>query len=160
MKSWLDRCESVCCPDTDLLSADKVKLRNELLNVQVSRFSTPCLFLTNHPFAFWFIVSCGVFICPFSFIFTSPMCCIILKYLFTHTGNAEGDTVLWRSPPGSCESRAVSVPYSAWSSYPRAQWRSHTNTGEIHFFEEQHITQAIYFLYIIVQIIYNCLSLN
>ncbi|XP_074471050.1 nesprin-1-like isoform X3 [Sebastes fasciatus] len=34
MKSWLSRCESVCCPDTDLLSADKVKLRNELLNVQ------------------------------------------------------------------------------------------------------------------------------
>lgn len=36
MKSWLDRCESVCCPDTDLLCADKVKLRNELLNVQVN----------------------------------------------------------------------------------------------------------------------------
>lgn len=35
MKSWLDRCESVCRPDTDLLSADKVKLRNELLNVEV-----------------------------------------------------------------------------------------------------------------------------
>ncbi|XP_033998692.1 nesprin-1 isoform X2 [Trematomus bernacchii] len=34
MKSWLNRCESVCCPDTDLLSADKEKLRNELLNVQ------------------------------------------------------------------------------------------------------------------------------
>ncbi|GLD49390.1 nesprin-1-like protein [Lates japonicus] len=34
MKSWLDRCESVCCPDTKLLSADKVKLRNELQNVQ------------------------------------------------------------------------------------------------------------------------------
>ncbi|KAG7239212.1 hypothetical protein INR49_029965 [Caranx melampygus] len=34
MKSWLDRCESVCCPDTDLLSADKVKLRNELQNIQ------------------------------------------------------------------------------------------------------------------------------
>ena len=36
MKSWLDRCESVCCPDTGLLSADKVKLRNELHNVQVT----------------------------------------------------------------------------------------------------------------------------
>lgn len=36
MRSWLDRCECVCCPDTELLSADKVKLRNELLNVQVS----------------------------------------------------------------------------------------------------------------------------
>lgn len=36
MKNWLDRCESVCCPDTDLLCADKVKLRNELLNVQVN----------------------------------------------------------------------------------------------------------------------------
>lgn len=36
MKSWLDRCESVCCPDTKLLSADKVKLRNELQNVQVN----------------------------------------------------------------------------------------------------------------------------
>ncbi|XP_028460432.1 nesprin-1-like [Perca flavescens] len=34
IKGWLNRCESVCCPDTDLLSADKVKLRNELLNVQ------------------------------------------------------------------------------------------------------------------------------
>lgn len=38
MKSWLDRCESVCCPDTELLSADKVKLRNELQNVQVKSF--------------------------------------------------------------------------------------------------------------------------
>lgn len=35
MKSWLDRCESVCRPDTDLLSADKVKLQNELQSVQV-----------------------------------------------------------------------------------------------------------------------------
>nr|XP_019953051.1 PREDICTED: nesprin-1-like [Paralichthys olivaceus] len=34
IKSWLDRCETVCCPDTDLLSADKVKIRNELQNVQ------------------------------------------------------------------------------------------------------------------------------
>ncbi|XP_023266581.1 nesprin-1-like [Seriola lalandi dorsalis] len=34
MKSWLDGCESVCCPDTELLSADKVKLRNELQNIQ------------------------------------------------------------------------------------------------------------------------------
>ncbi|KAF3849912.1 hypothetical protein F7725_019631 [Dissostichus mawsoni] len=32
--SLWQRCESVCCPDTDLLSADKEKLRNELLNVQ------------------------------------------------------------------------------------------------------------------------------
>ncbi len=47
MKSWLARCESVCCPDTDLLSADKVKLRNELLNVQVNHFTTLCLFITN-----------------------------------------------------------------------------------------------------------------
>lgn len=39
MKSWLDRCESVCCPDTDLLSADKLKLRNELQNVQVKSFT-------------------------------------------------------------------------------------------------------------------------
>lgn len=35
MKNWLDRCECVCCPDTDLLSADKVKIRNELQIVQV-----------------------------------------------------------------------------------------------------------------------------
>ncbi|MEQ2294229.1 hypothetical protein AMECASPLE_001811, partial [Ameca splendens] len=34
VKTWLDRCESVCCPETELLSADKVKLRNELQNVQ------------------------------------------------------------------------------------------------------------------------------
>ncbi|XP_047184808.1 nesprin-1-like [Scophthalmus maximus] len=34
MKNWLDRCECVCCPDTDLLSADKVKIRNELQIVQ------------------------------------------------------------------------------------------------------------------------------
>lgn len=36
MKSWLDRCESVCSPGTDLLSADKMKLRNELQIVQVN----------------------------------------------------------------------------------------------------------------------------
>lgn len=47
MKGWLDRCESVCCPDTDLLCADKAKLRNELLNVQVNNFATPCLFLSD-----------------------------------------------------------------------------------------------------------------
>ncbi|XP_039981906.1 nesprin-1-like [Xiphias gladius] len=41
MKSWLDRCESVCCPDTELLSADKVKLRNELQNVQEMQGETP-----------------------------------------------------------------------------------------------------------------------
>ncbi|XP_027140369.1 nesprin-1 isoform X4 [Larimichthys crocea] len=41
MKSWLDRCESVCRPDTDLLSADKVKLRNELLNVEEMQRETP-----------------------------------------------------------------------------------------------------------------------
>lgn len=40
MKSWLDRCETVCCPDTELLSADKVKLRNELQNVQVNSSSS------------------------------------------------------------------------------------------------------------------------
>ena len=40
MRSWLDRCESVCCPDNDLLSADKVKIRNELQNVQVNPFGT------------------------------------------------------------------------------------------------------------------------
>lgn len=38
MKSWLDRCESVCSPGTDLLSADKMKLRNELQIVQVNYF--------------------------------------------------------------------------------------------------------------------------
>lgn len=43
MKSWLTRCESVCCPDSDLLGADKVKLRNERLNVQV--ILTPFFFL-------------------------------------------------------------------------------------------------------------------
>lgn len=42
MRSWLTRCESVCCPDTDLLCADKVKLRNERLNVQVIVFFTSC----------------------------------------------------------------------------------------------------------------------
>ncbi|XP_040920912.1 nesprin-1-like [Toxotes jaculatrix] len=41
MKSWLDRCESVCCPDTELLSADKVKLRNELQNIQEMQRETP-----------------------------------------------------------------------------------------------------------------------
>lgn len=35
LKSWLDRCESLCCPDTELLSADKIKIRNELQNIQV-----------------------------------------------------------------------------------------------------------------------------
>lgn len=35
IKSWLIRCESMCCPETELLSADKVKLRNELQNLQV-----------------------------------------------------------------------------------------------------------------------------
>lgn len=44
MKSWLDRCESVCCPDTDLLSADKIKLRNELQNVQVKKLLLECTF--------------------------------------------------------------------------------------------------------------------
>ncbi|XP_037541085.1 nesprin-1 [Nematolebias whitei] len=34
MKGWLGRCESLCCPDTELLSADKVKLRHELQHVQ------------------------------------------------------------------------------------------------------------------------------
>lgn len=38
MRSWLDRCESVCCPGTDLLSADKMKLRNELQVVEVDFF--------------------------------------------------------------------------------------------------------------------------
>lgn len=36
MKSWLDRCESVCSPGTDALSADKMKLRNELQLIQVA----------------------------------------------------------------------------------------------------------------------------
>lgn len=40
MKSWLDRCDSVCSPGTDLLSADKMKLRNELQIVQVIYFSS------------------------------------------------------------------------------------------------------------------------
>lgn len=35
LKTWLDRCESLCCPDTELLSADKIKIRNELQNIQV-----------------------------------------------------------------------------------------------------------------------------
>lgn len=35
LKVWLGRCESLCCPDTELLSADKVKLRHELQHVQV-----------------------------------------------------------------------------------------------------------------------------
>lgn len=39
MKTWLDRCESACRPGTDLLSADKRKLRNELQIVQVNYFS-------------------------------------------------------------------------------------------------------------------------
>lgn len=47
IKGWLNRCESVCCPDTDLLSADKVKLRNELLNIKVSNFTILHLVLTN-----------------------------------------------------------------------------------------------------------------
>lgn len=47
MRSWLDRCESVCSPDTGLLSADKVKLQNELLIVQVNYFSSPRLFLSD-----------------------------------------------------------------------------------------------------------------
>nr|XP_029132983.1 nesprin-1-like [Labrus bergylta] len=41
MKSWLGRCESVCCPDSELLSADKEKLRNELRNVQEMQRETP-----------------------------------------------------------------------------------------------------------------------
>lgn len=41
MKSWLDRCESVCCPDTQLLSANKVKLKSELQNVQVESLHFP-----------------------------------------------------------------------------------------------------------------------
>ncbi|KAM4529485.1 nesprin-1 isoform 3-T3 [Fundulus diaphanus] len=41
LKTWLDRCESVCCPDTELLSADKVKLANELQNVQEMQRETP-----------------------------------------------------------------------------------------------------------------------
>ena len=36
IRSWLDRCEMICCPDIHQLSADKVKLRNELQNIQVS----------------------------------------------------------------------------------------------------------------------------
>lgn len=39
MKSWLDRCESVCCPDSTLLSVDKIKLRNELQHVQVNHLT-------------------------------------------------------------------------------------------------------------------------
>ncbi|XP_031656062.1 nesprin-1 isoform X1 [Oncorhynchus kisutch] len=34
LRSWLDRCESVCCPDTQLLSSGKAKLMNELQTVQ------------------------------------------------------------------------------------------------------------------------------
>uniref|UniRef100_A0A8K9Y661 Spectrin repeat containing nuclear envelope protein 1 n=1 Tax=Oncorhynchus mykiss TaxID=8022 RepID=A0A8K9Y661_ONCMY len=34
LRSWLDRCESVCCPDTQLLSTGKAKLMNELQTVQ------------------------------------------------------------------------------------------------------------------------------
>ncbi|XP_076011043.1 nesprin-1-like, partial [Genypterus blacodes] len=41
IKSWLDRCECVCCPDTQLLSVDKVRLRNELQNVQEMQKETP-----------------------------------------------------------------------------------------------------------------------
>lgn len=58
MKNWLNRCESVCCPDTDLLSADKEKLRNELLNVQVNHFYISCLLFTEH------------YICVFSSLFS------------------------------------------------------------------------------------------
>lgn len=45
MKSWLDRCESVCSPGTDALSADKMKLRNELQLIQVDFFYYYFLFL-------------------------------------------------------------------------------------------------------------------
>lgn len=52
MKSWLDRCESVCCPDSDLLCADKVKLRNERLNVQVNYFFYSLIFFCMYEFYF------------------------------------------------------------------------------------------------------------
>lgn len=52
MKSWLGRCESVCGPGTDLLSADKMKLRSELQIVQVNSFSSSlfqeCISLLLH----------------------------------------------------------------------------------------------------------------
>lgn len=98
MRSWLDRCESVCSPDTDLLSADKVKLRNELLNVQVNYFSTPCLFLSDQftsmsifcfsVYQFYFLLT------YYTMVLLLILCLIILKYLFTCTGNAEGGTLL------------------------------------------------------------------
>lgn len=92
MKNWLDRCESVCCPDTDLLCVDKVKLRNELLNVQVRDLSvcfTQCLSRLNHPHL------------------------LNVCYCFTCTGNAEGDTVPRGSPSGSGEPRGLSVSHSS-----------------------------------------------
>ncbi|XP_067337447.1 nesprin-1 isoform X16 [Channa argus] len=41
MKIWLDRCECICCPDSALLSVDKVKLRNELQHVQDMQAEIP-----------------------------------------------------------------------------------------------------------------------
>lgn len=51
MKCWLDRCESVCCPDSTLLSVDKIKLRNELQNVQVK-----CWTVAYYLFSYFFIL--------------------------------------------------------------------------------------------------------
>lgn len=48
MRGWLDGCESVCCPAIELLSADKVKLRNELQHVQVK--SIMAFFLSHAGF--------------------------------------------------------------------------------------------------------------
>lgn len=83
MKSWLTRCESVCCPDTDLLCSDKVKLRNERLNVQVIFFSLNISF---------------VFSCNFLLII---YCCIIFPLLTNCAGNAERDAGLRCPAPGS-----------------------------------------------------------
>ncbi|CAL8318022.1 unnamed protein product, partial [Boreogadus saida] len=41
IRSWLDRCEMICCPDIHHLSADKVKLRNELQNIQEMQSEAP-----------------------------------------------------------------------------------------------------------------------
>lgn len=72
MRSWLDRCESVCCLDSTLLSVDKIKLRNELQNVQVNRFPIVYLSFVYHK------------ICSLSntcyFPFQLFLCCIILIF--------------------------------------------------------------------------------
>lgn len=84
MKSWLDRCESVCCPDSDLLCADKVKLRNERLNVQVNYIFYSVIFFSMYEFYFLFTL-CN--------IFNIALHNLVL-HNFACTGNAEGDAVL------------------------------------------------------------------